>query len=94
MNPAANIILRRKQSFVNELDRCHKCPESYNSKTLNTNNDVIQTLTQTQRRVNVIRYSHGGFITYGNENVNNNIVGSNIFKINNNIPSVPLKNKF
>jgi len=44
----------------------YKCPEPINSKVLNSNADVDQTLTQTNRVVNAIRTSPGGTIQFGN----------------------------
>ena len=44
----------------------YKCPEPINSKVLNSNADVDQTLTQTNRVVNAIRTSAGGTIQFGN----------------------------
>ena len=44
----------------------YKCPEPINSKVLNSNADVDQTLTQTNRVVNAIRTSVGGTIQFGN----------------------------
>lgn len=91
-----NILLKRKQSFVNDLDKCKACPEKYNSKTLNTNADVNQTLTSTQRAVNAIKYNHGGRIVFGNEYVNSNLGKiEDIFRDpNRRRPLLPLKNKF
>lgn len=43
----------------------YKCPETINKKSLNTNADVDQTLTQSSRAVNAIRYVPGGKIQYG-----------------------------
>ncbi len=63
------------------------CPQSFNKKTLNSNADVIQSLTATQRAVNAIKYGRGGRIVYGNKSI-----------INNNPPFIgnipPLRNKF
>jgi len=43
----------------------YKCPETINKKSLNTNADVDQTLTQSSRAVNAIRYAPGGKTQYG-----------------------------
>jgi hypothetical protein len=43
----------------------YKCPETINKKSLNTNADVDQTLTQSSRAVNAIRYVPGGKTQYG-----------------------------
>ena len=43
----------------------YKCPETINKKSLNSNADVDQTLTQSARAVNAIRYAPGGKTQYG-----------------------------
>jgi len=91
-----NILLRRKKSFVDDLHKCKSCPEKINSKTLNTNPDLNQTLTATQRAVNAIKYNRGGTIAFGNTYVNNNLNEiEDIFRNPNRTrPPLPLKNKF
>jgi hypothetical protein len=44
-------------------------PPENNTKMSTNTSDVNQTLTQTQRAVNAIRYNRGGTIQYGNVGV-------------------------
>jgi len=42
------------------------CPQTINKKSLNSNADVDQTITQSRLAVNAIRYSVGGETQFGN----------------------------
>ena len=49
-----------------------KCFQEINKKVANSSGDVDQTLTQSQRAVNAIKYSTGGRIVYGNSGSTSN----------------------
>ena len=49
-----------------------KCFQNINKKVANSSGDVDQTLTQSQRAVNAIKYSTGGRVVYGNSGTNSN----------------------
>ena len=64
------------------------CHTETNNKSLNSNADVIQSLSQTQRAVNAVKYGRGGSIVYGNNNItyNNSPFLGNVV--------LPLRNRF
>jgi hypothetical protein len=49
-----------------------KCVQDINKKVANSSADVDQTLTQSQRAVNAIKYSTGGRVVYGNSATTSN----------------------
>ena len=49
-----------------------KCFQEINKKVANNSGDVDQTLTQSQRAVNAIKYSTGGRVVYGNSGSTSN----------------------
>ena len=68
--PGSNSFLRcKKKSSSSTLipSKQISCYQNINYKTLNSNADVDQSLTQVQRQVNAIKYSIGvgGTITFG-----------------------------
>ena len=70
--PGSNSFLRCKKksstSLFSSPTNSVGCHQDINYKTLNSNADVDQSLTQVQRQVNAIKYSvgTGGIITFGN----------------------------
>ena len=71
--PGSNAFLRcKKKSSASPIGSSTKqlnCHQNINYKTLNSNADVNQSLTQVQRQVNAIKYSVGvgGKIVFGSQ---------------------------
>jgi hypothetical protein len=68
--PGSNSFLRcKKKSSTLIPSKQISCYQNINYKTLNSNADVNQSLTQVQRQVNAIKYSIGvgGTITFGQQ---------------------------